>query len=56
MRSIFFSLLLCTACRDKDSAVVNSNNTPPVADAGSDQTLSADEEIRLDGGGSFDPD
>ena len=56
MRSIFISLLFCTACRDKSSAVVNSDNTPPVADAGSDQTLSADEEIRLDGGGSFDPD
>lgn len=56
MRSIFISLLFCTACRDKSSAVVNSDNTPPVADAGSDQTLSADEEIRLDGGSSFDPD
>ena len=56
MRSILTLVLLCTACRDKESAVVNTENSPPQADAGTDQNLSADQEIRLDGGGSFDPD
>ena len=48
--------ILLFSCRDKETVVLTTNNTPPVADAGADQNLSADQEIRLDGGGSFDPD
>jgi hypothetical protein len=47
---------LMTSCREKEAIVENTTNNPPVADAGPDQSLSADQEIRLDGGGSFDPD
>ena len=49
-------VVLMTSCRDKGTTVDNTYNNPPVADAGPDQSLSADQEIRLDGGGSFDPD
>ena len=54
---IFFSVaFLSLSCTDKSTVVVTTQNNPPVADAGADQSLSADQEIRLDGGGSFDPD
>jgi len=41
-----------------DSCVVNltSENRPPVADAGSDQSVTAGDEVTLDGSGSTDPD
>ena len=47
---------LMVSCRDKGTVVDTTTNNPPVADAGPDQNLSADQEIRLDGGSSFDPD
>ena len=54
---ILFSVgFLSLSCSDKSTVVTTTQNNPPVADAGSDQSLSADQEIRLDGGGSFDPD
>lgn len=49
-------VVFAMSCQDNSKAVVEPVNNPPVADAGVDQNLSADEEIRLDGGGSFDPD
>ncbi|MEC7985703.1 MAG: PKD domain-containing protein [Myxococcota bacterium] len=52
-------ILLITAfwgCRDQSKVVTPIPNTSPVADAGADQSLSADEAINLDGGGSYDPD
>ena len=54
---ILFSVAaLSLSCSDKSTVITTIQNNPPVADAGSDQSLSADQEIRLDGGGSFDPD
>ena len=49
-------IVFATSCQDDSKATVDPVNNPPVADAGIDQSLSADQEIRLDGGGSFDPD
>ena len=43
-------------CRDQSKVVAPITNNSPVADAGADQSLSADEAINLDGGGSYDPD
>ena len=53
---LFPLVTIAISCQDKSSQVIEIPNNPPVADAGIDQSLSADEEIRLDGGGSFDPD
>ena len=53
---IFPLVTLAISCQDDSTKNVEPLNNPPVADAGMDQSLSADEEIRLDGGGSFDPD
>ena len=39
-------------CRDDSKVLTPLPNNPPVADAGADQSLSADEAINLDGGGS----
>ena len=54
---LFISFVaLMVSCRDKGVVVDTTTNNPPIADAGPDQSLSADQEIRLDGGSSFDPD
>jgi uncharacterized repeat protein (TIGR01451 family) len=38
------------------TTTVTVTNTPPVADAGSDQIVFVDDPVQLDGSGSFDPD
>lgn len=53
---LFPLVTIAISCQDESSQAIEIPNNPPVADAGIDQSLSADEEIRLDGGGSFDPD
>ena len=39
-----------------DTVVISTENLPPVADAGEDKTVDVDEEVCLDGSGSYDPD
>ncbi|MFT5680158.1 MAG: hypothetical protein ACI8RZ_001063 [Myxococcota bacterium] len=58
LRLISCSMLLSlAACTDKDDTTPDVDpNGAPVADAGTDRTVSADETIVLDGGGSYDPD
>ena len=39
-----------------DATIITTGNTPPVADAGADQTVYVGDTVRLDGGGSSDVD
>lgn len=53
--SVLLNLVACTG--DKDGPVIDEDpNSFPVADAGVDRTVSADDTIVLDGSGSYDPD
>jgi hypothetical protein len=45
-----------TVDSEPDTVVITSSNTPPVADAGSDQTAYVGNQVTLDGGGSHDAD
>ncbi len=58
LRLISCSMLLSlAACTDKGDTVPDEDpNGTPVADAGTDKTVSADNTIVLDGSGSYDPD
>ena len=58
LRFLSCSLLLSlTACTDKETTPAEEDpNGSPVADAGADRTVSADDTIVLDGSGSYDPD
>ncbi len=58
LRLISCSVLLSlAACTDKgDTTPAADPNGIPVADAGTDRTVSADDTIVLDGSGSYDPD
>jgi hypothetical protein len=49
------TLLLLAACTESEQKVEKINN-PPVADAGSNISQTADRPVKLEGGGSFDPD
>ncbi|MEC7945993.1 MAG: PKD domain-containing protein [Myxococcota bacterium] len=49
------SLLLLAACAEPEQQVEAINN-PPVADAGANISQTADQPVKLEGGGSFDPD
>lgn len=57
--AILLAPLALVACGDKEEEEVGEVaeiNSAPVADAGSDLTLTTDDPINLDGGASFDPD
>lgn len=41
---------------DPDTVTITTENRPPVADAGPDQTVTLGETVQLDGSGSLDPD
>lgn len=53
------ALILLMACGGSKDATTETettdDNLPPVADAGTDQTVSADAPVVIDGGSSFDP-
>lgn len=49
------TLLLLAACAEPEQKI-ESINSPPVADAGANISQTADRPVKLEGGGSFDPD
>ena len=56
MRNFLLAIILLSACTDKAEPEPVVINEAPVANAGNDQIISADDGAILDGGGSYDPD
>ncbi len=55
-RTVWISLTLLVACGGKQQDTAGQNNTAPVASAGDNVTIEADQGVSLDGRASFDSD